>query len=295
MACSFNLEYLLVGGRDARQPSRPIFMWYDWMAGGWGGRNGRDGANATSPIFGVGLAVQPVEGQERLSPGGHLGPRDHDRLGRPGTLPRRLRRREGRPADRGRGHRHVVLLRPRPVDHVGHRGRPAVAAARRVAQPAAATTNASSAPSSPTCPIPAGVVVHAAVGRRRRLRRPAGARPGPGGRGRRRRLRVGRARRARLRRRGARRSTPSWRSTRSTRPRPRRCGPRCARLRRGWLAEDAGRRRAPLPRRRARRARPRAPLRRDRRLGHRRAARAHDGGVQGDARPPGRRVLADDD
>ena len=68
LACSFNLEYLLVGGRDARQSSRPIYMWYDWMAGGWGGRNGRDGANATSPIFGVGLAVQPVEGQERLSP-----------------------------------------------------------------------------------------------------------------------------------------------------------------------------------------------------------------------------------
>ncbi|MDX6377921.1 MAG: N-methylhydantoinase [Gaiellaceae bacterium] len=68
LACSFNLEYLLVGGRDARLQSRPIYMWYDWMAGGWGGRNGRDGANATSPIFGVGLAVQPVEGQERLSP-----------------------------------------------------------------------------------------------------------------------------------------------------------------------------------------------------------------------------------
>jgi len=68
LACSFNLEYLLVGGRDARQAARPIFMWYDWMAGGWGGRNGRDGANATAPIFGVGLATQPVEGQERLSP-----------------------------------------------------------------------------------------------------------------------------------------------------------------------------------------------------------------------------------
>jgi len=38
------------------------------MAGGWGGRNGRDGSNATAPIFGVGLATQPVEGQERLSP-----------------------------------------------------------------------------------------------------------------------------------------------------------------------------------------------------------------------------------
>jgi N-methylhydantoinase B len=68
IACSFNLEYLLVGGRDARVEERPFFMWYDWMVGGWGGRNGKDGSNCTSPVFGVGLAVQPLEGQERLSP-----------------------------------------------------------------------------------------------------------------------------------------------------------------------------------------------------------------------------------
>jgi N-methylhydantoinase B len=68
IACSFNLEYLLVGGRDARHDNRPIFMWYDWMVGGWGGRNGKDGSNATAPIFGVGLAVQPLEAQERLCP-----------------------------------------------------------------------------------------------------------------------------------------------------------------------------------------------------------------------------------
>ena len=68
LACSFNLEYLLVGGRDGRTAEKNYFMWYDWMAGGWGGRNGRDGSNCTSPVFGVGLAVQPLEGQERLSP-----------------------------------------------------------------------------------------------------------------------------------------------------------------------------------------------------------------------------------
>jgi N-methylhydantoinase B len=69
MAAAFNLEYLLVGGTDTRAGDEgSIFMWYDWMAGGWGGRNGKDGANATSPVFGVGLAVQPLEGQERLSP-----------------------------------------------------------------------------------------------------------------------------------------------------------------------------------------------------------------------------------
>jgi N-methylhydantoinase B len=68
MACAFNLEYLLVGGRDARQESQPYFMWYDWMAGGWGGRSRKDGSGGTAPVFGAGLAVQPVEGQERLSP-----------------------------------------------------------------------------------------------------------------------------------------------------------------------------------------------------------------------------------
>ncbi|GAB3131742.1 hydantoinase B/oxoprolinase family protein [Tsukamurella serpentis] len=68
IACSFNLEYLLVGGRDARGDERPFFMWYDWMAGGWGGRSSKDGATATAPVFGVGLAVQPCEGQERLTP-----------------------------------------------------------------------------------------------------------------------------------------------------------------------------------------------------------------------------------
>ncbi|MER2192163.1 MAG: hydantoinase B/oxoprolinase family protein [Solibacillus sp.] len=68
IACSFNLEYLLIGGYDQRNTSNDYFMWYDWMAGGHGGRIDRDGANTTSPVFGVGLSVQPCEGQERLSP-----------------------------------------------------------------------------------------------------------------------------------------------------------------------------------------------------------------------------------
>ncbi|MFC7157603.1 hydantoinase B/oxoprolinase family protein [Halomarina halobia] len=69
MACAFNLEYLLAGGRDQR-PGRDDqeFAWYDWMAGGWGGRDGKDGANATAPVFGAGLAVQSLEGQERDAP-----------------------------------------------------------------------------------------------------------------------------------------------------------------------------------------------------------------------------------
>ena len=68
MACAFNLEYLLVGGHDARTDDDQYFMWYDWMAGGWGGRSTKDGSSATAPVFGTGLAVQPIEGQERLSP-----------------------------------------------------------------------------------------------------------------------------------------------------------------------------------------------------------------------------------
>lgn len=68
LACSFNLEYLLIGGWDQREGYGNYFMWYDWMAGGHGGRNGKDGANALSPVFGVGLSIQPCEGQERLSP-----------------------------------------------------------------------------------------------------------------------------------------------------------------------------------------------------------------------------------
>jgi N-methylhydantoinase B len=69
MACSFNIEYLQVGGSDVRRPAEPEpFVWYDWLVGGWGGRNGRDGTGATSAVFGPSLQTQPVEGQERLSP-----------------------------------------------------------------------------------------------------------------------------------------------------------------------------------------------------------------------------------
>lgn len=67
-ACAFNLEYLLAGGKDTRHSDKPIFMFYDWLPGGWGGRNGKDGSNVTTASFGVGLMSQPVEGQERANP-----------------------------------------------------------------------------------------------------------------------------------------------------------------------------------------------------------------------------------
>ena len=43
-------------------------MFYDWLPGGWGGRNGKDGANVTQASFGTGMLSQPVEGQERGAP-----------------------------------------------------------------------------------------------------------------------------------------------------------------------------------------------------------------------------------
>lgn len=68
ISCAFNLEYLLTGGTDLRTPGKPIFMFYDWLPGGWGGRNGKDGCNVTTACFGTGLMAQPVEGQERGNP-----------------------------------------------------------------------------------------------------------------------------------------------------------------------------------------------------------------------------------
>jgi N-methylhydantoinase B len=65
---ALNLEYLLAGGRDARKAEKPIFMFYEWLPGGWGGRNGKDGADVTTACFGTGLMSQPNEGNERVNP-----------------------------------------------------------------------------------------------------------------------------------------------------------------------------------------------------------------------------------
>ncbi len=68
ISCTFNIEYLLTGGIDTRDAKKPIFMFYDWLPGGWGGRNGRDGVNLMNASFGTGMLSQPVEGQERGNP-----------------------------------------------------------------------------------------------------------------------------------------------------------------------------------------------------------------------------------
>ena len=291
MAAAFNLEYLLVGGTDTRRDGESIFMWYDWMAGGWGGRNGKDGSNATSPVFGVGLAVQPLEGQERLSPGGHQRAPDPARHGRAREVARRLRRREGRRADRDARQRHVLLLRPRALDHVGDRGRPAVVPARRLAQP----RHGRRALPRRGVLQRAGLArrcVHPPVRRRRRVRRPAGARSGRGLRGRRRRLRDRGAGGARLRRRDPRGRRGAVLRTRWTTRARRGRGTEIRGARRGWLAEDPEADRRGVPLGRPRRARRDPPPRRHLRLGDGRAAAAHDGAVPGDARAARRAALA---
>jgi len=68
IACAFNLEYLLAGGRDLRTLEKPMFMFYEWLPGGWGGRNGKDGSDVTTACFGTGLMSQPNEGNERVNP-----------------------------------------------------------------------------------------------------------------------------------------------------------------------------------------------------------------------------------
>ena len=68
MSPAFNLEYLLIGGKDTRSGSPEEFMWHDWLAGGWGGKNGEDGSSATAPMFGASLGVPFFEGQERNNP-----------------------------------------------------------------------------------------------------------------------------------------------------------------------------------------------------------------------------------
>ena len=179
-------------------------MWYDWMVGGWGGRNGKDGSNATAPIFGVGLAVQPLEGQERLCPVLTTGARDPA----PTPAARASFRggcgvEKGGDPHRGRGARSCPTVRPRALDHLGHRGRAAVDPARRLAEPRHGER------ALPRRRLlqrarAARATLHAPVGRRRRLRRPARARPRGGAGGRRRRLRLDRPRAQGLRRRRAR-------------------------------------------------------------------------------------------
>ena len=134
MACTFNLEYLLIGGRDGRKEDRPYFMWYDWMVGGWGARNGRDGWGRHRPGLRRSARHAALRGAGTPRPGADHGPRAHRRFRRPRQLTRRPRRREGRDPDQGGALGRLLLLRPRALGDLGPLGRAAVDPARRLGQ-----------------------------------------------------------------------------------------------------------------------------------------------------------------
>ena len=152
-------------------------MWYDWMVGGWGGRNGKDGSNATAPIFGVGLAVQPLEGQERLVPVLTTRPRDRHRLrrARDATAAAAASRRAARSRERERTVMSYCCDRARSITWGMNGGLPSIPhgvwlnkGTRRRALPGRGLLQRA---------VGAGRLLHAPVGGRRRLRRPARARP----------------------------------------------------------------------------------------------------------------------
>ena len=222
MACCFNLEYLLVGGRDARTDDRPVFMWYDWMVGGWGGRNGKDGADCTSPVFGVGLAVQPLEGQERLTPVLTTAHQIVPDSGGPGRFRGGVGvSKGGRLTEPEDAVMSYCCDRARSITWGIEGGLPSIPhgvwlRARRRGRVEVPRRDVLQRRRRP------GRRVHAALGRRRRLRRPARTRPRRGGRGRRRRLRHDRARVQRLRRRRQRGRRRAGRVRARLRRRPRR-------------------------------------------------------------------------
>ena len=221
-----------------------------WSAAG-AAATARDGSNCTAPIFGVGLAVQPLEGQERLCPVLTTRARDPSPTpAGPGSFRGGCGVEKGGDADRRPSAPScrtaaTAPARSRGASRAGcRRSRTASGSTR------AATTSASSAPSSPNVPDRRGRRVHAPVGGRRRLRRSARARPGGGA--------------ARTSPTATSRSSARARTTASssrevdaelaeyevddeaTAARARRAS-RAAR--RGWLDEDAEARRRALPRR----------------------------------------------
>ena len=201
IACAFNLEYLLTGGRDARRPEKPIFMFYDWLPGGWGGRNGKDGCNVTTACFGTGLMSQPVEGQERGNPILTTEYRDPDGFGRSRQMARRRRRAQDVGDARGA---------KRPSSPTSATASERWYGASRAACPPCPTasletrrapTRNGSARYSPTCRSATGDVFSRPTAGGGGFGDPLERDPADRAGGRRRRLRLGRARRQGLRRR----------------------------------------------------------------------------------------------
>ena len=81
--------------------SDPVFMWYDWMAGGWGGRNGKDGHTSVGAGFRCGTCGSGDRRAGTSRPGDHRESCDHPRLRRSGPVARRMRHPEGWHPDPG--------------------------------------------------------------------------------------------------------------------------------------------------------------------------------------------------
>ncbi len=222
LACAFNLEYLLTGGRDARNPEKPIFMFYDWLPGGWGGRNGKDGSKRHHGLLRHRLMSQPVEGQERANPiltteceilTDSAGP--------------------GRWRGGAVSSRRPACWRPRtpssPISATANApwcggiegGLPSMPHGLTRGAPGPSTTSGS-VRSSPMCPIGPGDVFSRPTAGGGGFGRPARTRSAPRRRGRQGRLRVARTRGEGLRRRDPRDRRRALANTNSTwRPRPR--------------------------------------------------------------------------
>ena len=243
-----------------------------------------------------------VRGAGAPHPGDHERALDPRRLGwDQGTLPRRLRRAEGRHPDRCEADGHVVLLRPRTVDRHGA-SRAACRRSRR-ASGCGPTTRRSrflGAIFSRRSSRGRATLFIACLGRWRRIRRPAraatrSASAKMSGRA----MSPLRARTARLRRRRCVSSTPTSACTRSTRRAPPASERYSARDSNRLARGGRGGRRCPLSLRRADDARPCPPVRRHPRLGRGISSAADDRAVSGhrhDAAPrrTGRRPLRGD-
>jgi N-methylhydantoinase B len=69
MACPTNLVNITVAGHDERPGADgEQYVWYVWLAGGWGGRPGTRDAHTHLIPLGPGTNLQPVETLERIFP-----------------------------------------------------------------------------------------------------------------------------------------------------------------------------------------------------------------------------------